>query len=39
MNYEITLTLNEFLKILDDSKYDLKTLKVKNRSVHQHFLK
>jgi hypothetical protein len=32
MNYEITLTLNEFLKILDDSKYDLKTLKVKNVS-------
>ena len=32
MNYEIILTLNEFLKILDDSKYDLKTLKVKNVS-------
>ena len=32
MNYEIVLTYNEFLKILDDSKYDLKTLKVKNVS-------
>ena len=32
MNYEIILTYNEFLKILDDSKYDLKTLKVKNVS-------